>query len=143
MGVGVLGSVKDAEGGRVVVGVGARSRVLESDLDFAVDDALAAAGLTSADVGVLATLDRRVLSEAVRAFAGRRGWILRAFPAAALAAREVPHPNGAHAARVGTPSVAEAAALLAAGAEAELVLPKRVYPCVTVAVGRGGARRPI
>jgi len=98
---------------------------------------LAAAGLTSADVGVLATLDRRIFSEAVRAFAGRRGWILRAFPAAVLATQEVPHPNGAHSARVGTPSVAEAAALLAAGANAELLLPKRVYPCVTVALGRG------
>jgi cobalamin biosynthesis protein CbiG len=98
---------------------------------------LRAAGLTSADVGVLATLDRRVFSDAVRAFAGRRGWILRAFPPAALAAQEVPHPNGAHRARVGTPSVAEAAALLAAGDNAELVLTKRVYPCVTVAVGRG------
>jgi len=134
---GVVWAPAECPGGRVVLGLGATSRVREEDLDGAVDDALACAGLSSAEISVLATVDRRVLSAAVRAFAGRRGWILRAFPAAALAAQPVPNPSAVPAARIGTASVAEAAALLAAGENAELIVGKRVYPCVTVAIGRG------
>lgn len=73
----------------------------------------------------------------MRAVAARRGWALIAFTAEELAAQPVPHPSAATAARVGTASVAEAAALLAAGPAGELIVPKRVYPCVTVAVSRG------
>jgi cobalamin biosynthesis protein CbiG len=93
--------------------------------------------MSAADVGVLATLDRRAAEDAVQAVAARRGWVLIGFAAHELAAQEVPHPSAATAARAGTPSVAEAAALLAAGPGAALLVPKRVYPCVTVAVSRG------
>jgi cobalamin biosynthesis protein CbiG len=46
----------------------------------------------------------------------------------------VPNPSGAVAAAVGTPSVAEAAALCAAGPSGSLLLPKRVFRGVTVAI---------
>ncbi|GAB1641202.1 cobalamin biosynthesis protein [Krasilnikovia sp. MM14-A1259] len=117
---------------RAVVGVGARSGVPEEELDRAVVAALAAAGLRSADVGLLATLDRR--AEVVTVVAARRGWAVRVFPAAELAAVRVPHPSARVAAATATPSVAEAAALLAAGPGAELVLPKTAGARVTVAV---------
>ena len=83
----------------------------------------------------MATIDRR--ADVVRTVAARRGWRLVLFTATELAGREVPHPSAETADRVGTPSVAEAAALLAAGPAAEIIVPKRVYPCVTVAVSRG------
>jgi cobalamin biosynthesis protein CbiG len=118
-------------GGFYVVGVGARARVREEDLDFALDLIVREAN----GVSVLATIDRR--ADAVRAVAARRGWALVTFTAEELAAQPVPHPSNENVDRVGTPSVAEAAALLAAGPAAELVVPKRVYPCVTVAVSRG------
>jgi cobalt-precorrin 5A hydrolase len=121
----------------VIVGMGARARVREEDLDFALDRVLRDAGVGSAAVGALATVDRRAAEDGVRAVAARRGWALIAFTAGQLAAQPVPHPSAATAARVGTASVAEAAALLAAGPQAELIVPKRVYPCVTVAVSRG------
>jgi cobalamin biosynthesis protein CbiG len=133
----VVTVARGGDGVRVVIGLGARSRVSEEDLDFALDRIVRTAGLTSADVAVLATLDRRAGEDAVRAVAARRGWAVRGFAAAELAAQEVPHPSATVARRVATPSVAEAAALLAAGAEAALLVPKRVYPCVTAAVARG------
>jgi cobalt-precorrin 5A hydrolase/precorrin-3B C17-methyltransferase len=58
------------------------------------------------------------------------------FPAAALAEVEVPNPSEVVRAEVGTPSVAEAAALLAAGEGAELVVPKIKGANVTVAAAR-------
>jgi len=114
--------------------VGARSRVPESDLAQAIDAALAAAGLPAAEVVALATLDRRAAEPGMRALAARRGWALSGFPARELGSVAVPGPSETVAALAGTPSVAEAAALRAAGPGGELVASKRVFPCVTVAI---------
>ncbi|MYW71250.1 hypothetical protein GTW08_03825, partial [Pseudonocardia sp. SID8383] len=61
------------------------------------------------------------------------------FAAAALAAVAVPRPDARVAAAVGTPSVAEAAALLAAGDGAHLIVGKTAGQGVTVAVAAGSA----
>ncbi|HWC79202.1 MAG TPA: precorrin-3B C(17)-methyltransferase [Pseudonocardiaceae bacterium] len=66
---------------------------------------------------------------------------LRCYPAEALAGIEVPNPSEVVRAEVGTPSVAEAAALHAAtelslGGAVELVVPKVKNETVTVAVAR-------
>ncbi|MEU7904839.1 cobalamin biosynthesis protein [Actinoplanes sp. NPDC049118] len=123
--------------GLVVLGLGARSGTPDDELAAAACAALAAAGLRPADVGVLATLDRRAGEPGPRAVADRHGWRLVSFTAGELAAVDVPHPSGVVARGAGTPSVAEAAALLAAGPGATLIVPKRVFPAATVAVARG------
>jgi cobalt-precorrin 5A hydrolase/precorrin-3B C17-methyltransferase len=69
------------------------------------------------------------------------GLPVRAFSSAELAAVAVPSPSPAVEAAVGTPSVAEAAALLAAGPGAELVVPKQTGEQATVAVARRRAPR--
>jgi cobalamin biosynthesis protein CbiG len=79
----------------------------------------------------LATLDTRAAEPGVLAAAERLGWPLVGHPAAELAAVPVPAPSGRVAAAVGTPSVAEAAALLGGG---ELLMGKTVCGRVTVAV---------
>ncbi|MFN2505715.1 MAG: precorrin-3B C(17)-methyltransferase, partial [Acidimicrobiales bacterium] len=61
---------------------------------------------------------------------------VRTFTAGALAQVAVPSPSAVVAAAVGTPSVAEAAALLAAGPEAHLVVTKRASAHATVAIAR-------
>jgi cobalt-precorrin 5A hydrolase len=109
---------------RLILGVGARRGA-------------GAADLRAADIAVLATVDRRAGEPAVRDLAAGRGWRLVALPAAELAGQPVPHPSPAVAAAVGTPSVAEAAALRAAGPGGALVVAKRVFPGVTVAIARG------
>ena len=122
----------------MIVGLGARPGTPASTLTAAIHAALAAAGLSPGDVGVLATLDRRAAEDGVRAVAADLGWKLAAYPASELAAQHVPHPSETVAATVGTPSVAEAAALAAAGPHAVLLLPKRVFAAVTVAVADEG-----
>jgi cobalt-precorrin 5A hydrolase len=117
-----------------VVGLGARSGTAAPALAAAIDAALAEAGRSPREVGVLATLDRRAAEEGVRAVAADHGWELVAFSTAELGAQPVPNESETVAAAVGTPSVAEAAALAAAGAGARLIVPKRVFPGVTVAV---------
>jgi cobalamin biosynthesis protein CbiG len=120
-----------------VLGVGARARVPADELVGSIDAALRRAGLPPAGIAALATLDRRAAEAGVRAAAHRYGWPVLAFDSSRLAAVDVPHPAGTVAAAVGTPSVAEAAALLAAGPGGVLVLPKMIFARVTVAIARG------
>ncbi|MEV0897425.1 cobalamin biosynthesis protein [Actinoplanes sp. NPDC049802] len=118
----------------LAVGFGARAGVVAGVLAGAIRDVLAAEGLESSPVAVLATLDRRAAEGGPREVAASAGWRLAGFPAAALAAQRVPTPSAAVGSAVGTPSVAEAAALLAAGPGGRLIVPKRVCRGVTVAV---------
>ena len=116
----------------LVVGVGASSEAPAGAAVALLDAALAAARLSAAAVGVVATIDRRADDPVVRAL----GRPVRAFPAEVLSGVAVPNPSDAVAAEVGTPSVAEAAALLAAGPGSELVVPKQKGPAATIAVAR-------
>ncbi|BBH71271.1 hypothetical protein ACTI_79560 [Actinoplanes sp. OR16] len=95
--------------------------------------ALRRVGLERAHVTVVATLDQR--EPMMREVAAFFGWETRGFPAAVLAGVRVPTPSAVVAAAVGTPGVAEAAALLAAGPGSSLVLTKTIVGPVTVAVG--------
>jgi cobalt-precorrin 5A hydrolase/precorrin-3B C17-methyltransferase len=104
----------------------------ERDTDLAVlerlvDRTLAANDLAAEAVAGLATVDRKGDEPALLALAQERGWTLRLFSAADLAAVPVPHPSEAVAREMGTASVAEAAALQAAGVTAEhLRVPKTI-----------------
>ncbi len=69
-------------------------------------------------VRCLATIDRKGDEPAILALSARHGWPLRLFPAEELARIEVPNPSATVLRVMGTPSVSEAAALLAAGASA-------------------------
>jgi cobalt-precorrin 5A hydrolase/precorrin-3B C17-methyltransferase len=123
----------------LVVGVGSARGVPADEVDALIEAALAAADLHPSSVRCLATVDRKATEPGIVAAAARRGRPLVSFPAARLAAVEVPNPSEIVRAEVGTPSVAEAAALHAArssGRSAELVVEKRVSAHATVAVAR-------
>jgi histidinol-phosphate aminotransferase len=111
----------------ITVGVGASAGVTAEEVLAALDAVVPAPGGPVA----LATLDVRAAEPGLREAAARRGWPLTGHPAAALAAVPVPAPSTRVAAAVGTPSVAEAAALLGGG---QLVVGKTVHGRVTVAV---------
>ncbi|MFH8622392.1 Rv2231c family pyridoxal phosphate-dependent protein CobC [Streptomyces vietnamensis] len=99
------------------LGVGARSGAPVGEILALVDAVLREAGLTRAEVGSLATLDARAAEPGIVAAAAALGVPVRGFTAGELAAVPVPHPSELPLAATGTASVAEAAALLAAGAD--------------------------
>lgn len=109
----------------VFVGVGASRDAPLAEVLTLIAACLAEAGLPAAAVAALATVDVKADEPALCGAAERYGVALHAYPAAALAAVSVPHPTSTALAAVGTPSVAEAAALLAAGPGARLVVEKR------------------
>lgn len=123
----------------LVVGVGTTSDACESDACDAVTAALSAGGLSPLSLGALATIDRRADHPAVAAVAERWCLAVHTFDADRLDAIAVPTPSDVVAQAVGTHSVAEAAALAAAGPGAELVVPKSVGDRVTVAIARRAA----
>ena len=110
-----------------IVGIGAESGVSAEEVLAAIDAVLPPGAL---DVR-LATLDARAREDGIREAAARRGWSLAGHSATLLAAVPVPAPSTVVAGHVGTPSVAEAAALAGGGT---LLVGKTVHGRVTVAV---------
>ncbi|MFF9020610.1 precorrin-3B C(17)-methyltransferase [Streptomyces eurythermus] len=121
----------------LVVGVGASRGAPAEEVLALVEGALREAGLTARSVGELATVDAKAGEPGIVAAAERLGVPLVTYSAEELAGVEVPNPSAAPLAAVGTPSVAEAAALLRGG---ELLVPKRKSAMATCAVVRRPAR---
>ncbi|MGI9064728.1 MAG: cobalamin biosynthesis protein [Pseudonocardiaceae bacterium] len=116
----------------LVVGLGCSLGVRADAVRAAVARALGDRG----DVVAFATVDRRRTEPGLVEVVAAHGAAMRCYSAAELDAVEVPHPSAAVRAHVGTGSVAEAAALLAARelGGGELVVPKLRGEHVTVAV---------
>jgi cobalt-precorrin 5A hydrolase / cobalt-factor III methyltransferase / precorrin-3B C17-methyltransferase len=116
----------------LVAGIGASTGAPARDVSDLLEGAIEGAGLARESLAEVATLDRKTTEPGLRAL----GLRLRGFGAEALRAVPVPTPSAVVADAVGTPSVAEAAALLAAGPGAELVVPKQANAVATVAIAR-------
>ena len=116
----------------LVVGVGASSDAPAGEAQALLDQVLADAGLSHDAVATVATVDRRAADPVITSL----GLPVRAFTSADLAPVEVPNPSDVVLDEVGTASVAEAAALLAAGPGAELVVTKRKAAAATIAIAR-------
>ncbi|MEU3092741.1 precorrin-3B C(17)-methyltransferase [Streptomyces massasporeus] len=106
----------------LVVGVGASKGAPVEEVLGLVEDALRGAGLSVASVAELATVDAKAEEAGIVEAARRLGVPLVTYSAKELAGVDVPNPSDAPLAAVGTPSVAEAAALVGGG---ELLVPKR------------------
>ncbi|MFD8047896.1 precorrin-3B C(17)-methyltransferase [Streptomyces chartreusis] len=106
----------------LVVGVGASRGAPADEVLGLVESALRDAGLSPASLAELATVDAKADEPGIVEAAERLGVPLVTRSADELAVVEVPNPSDAPLAAVGTPSVAEAAALVGGG---ELLVPKR------------------
>ncbi|HEY8983546.1 MAG TPA: precorrin-3B C(17)-methyltransferase [Streptomyces sp.] len=106
----------------LVVGVGASKGAPVDEVLSVIEDALRDAGLSARSVARLATVDAKSEEPGILGAAARLGVPVVTYSAEELAAVEVPNPSDAPLAAVGTPSVAEAAALVGGG---ELLVPKR------------------
>ncbi|WP_416983040.1 precorrin-3B C(17)-methyltransferase [Streptomyces sp. T028] len=106
----------------LVVGVGASKGAPAEEVLEVIEGALRKAGLSPRSVASLATVDAKAEEPGILEAAARLGVPVVTHRAEELAAVEVPNPSDAPLAAVGTPSVAEAAALREGG---ELLVPKR------------------
>ncbi|MDD5033785.1 MAG: cobalamin biosynthesis protein [Methylococcaceae bacterium] len=107
---------------RIMLGLGCDRDTSLETLQTAVAQALA--GLDF-EVAGAATIDKKSDEPAILQLAALHGWPLHFFAAEALAQVPVPNPSETVRKYMGTPAVAEAAALLAGGGE--LLLEKYKY----------------
>ncbi len=123
------------------VGIGCERDTDEALIQFAVETVLKQHHLAIAAVAGVASLDLKADEVGLLAFVQGQGWPLRCFSADTLKAIAVPNPSEIVTNEVGTPSVAEAAALFAASAR-ELTVKKQVVKqpglkgAVTVAIAQ-------
>lgn len=121
------------------LGLGCERGTAAALIEASIHQVLQQQGLAWAAVAGMASIDLKQDEAAFQTLATRFHWPLRFFSAAQLAQPAVPHPSPVVADAVGTPSVAEAAALLAAQSQ-ELVVTKQVFKgeqgACTIAVAR-------
>ena len=123
------------------LGVGCERNTSLTLVERAIDQALEEAGLAPEAVAGLASADRKADEAALLQMRDSRDWLFRTYSAEKLDAIAVPTPSEVVRSELGTASVAEAAALLAAGGDARLRLKKRIskglaneHGAVTVAI---------
>ncbi|GAA0740947.1 cobalamin biosynthesis protein [Ideonella azotifigens] len=101
---------------KLSLGIGCDRGTPRATLAQAVDLALAQIGATLADVAAVASITLKADEPGLLALAAERGWAVHFYEPGELAAVAVPNPSETVRRHTGTPSVSEAAALLAAGA---------------------------
>jgi cobalt-precorrin 5A hydrolase/precorrin-3B C17-methyltransferase len=116
----------------LVLGIGASKGVKVEELEELVVGTLAAHGLSTLSVAHVATVEAKADEGGIVGLCAKTGWPLVTHPASVLAATEVPNPSAHPLEAVGTPSVAEAAALQ----HGALVVEKTKSPMATLAVSR-------
>ncbi|GAA4575397.1 precorrin-3B C(17)-methyltransferase [Micromonospora coerulea] len=121
----------------LVAGIGASRGVPAAEVTELLHRVLADAGLSPASLRCLASVDLKADEAGIVATADALGVPLETWPAGELAAIDVPHPSEVVRAVVGTPSVAEAAALRGGGV---LLVPKTASAMATVAIARHAPR---
>lgn len=101
---------------QLAVGLGCDRGTPLATLQQALDEALALAGARLADVAAVASISLKADEAALIALAAQHGWAMTFYTPEQLAAVPVPNPSETVRRFTGTPSVSEAAALLAASA---------------------------
>jgi cobalt-precorrin 5A hydrolase len=129
----------------IVAGLGSRRGVTAEDVMAAIRAAVGTHGLPMARIGLLATGEAKSGETAFAEAALRLGLPLEIVSQANLAAQQTPTRSTASLAASGVGSMAEAAALAAAGDDARLLGPRTALGPVTCAIAEApspqGTRR--
>ena len=99
---------------KIIAGIGCDRNVSLQTLEEALAQALQQCGLEASAIAGLASIDKKSDESALLQLAEKYGWPLHFFPAEELARIPVPNPSEVVRQYMGTPAVAEAAALKAA-----------------------------
>jgi cobalt-precorrin 5A hydrolase len=113
---------------KVMVGIGCDRNVSLQTLEIALEQALQLADLKKNSIVGLASIDKKNDEVALLELAIKNGWQLHFFTAEELTEVPVPNPSEIVRKYMGTPAVAEAAALLAANTQMQnLLIEKHKY----------------
>lgn len=113
------------------VGIGCQRVTSRELIENAIKQVCRAYHLAEGAIAGIATIDTKANEPGIVELCQQRNWPLKTFGANILSSQEVPHPSNVAAQEVGTPSVAEAAALCA--------IENRQDFCSTKSESAGGA----
>lgn len=113
------------------IGIGCRRGTSKQAIAAAIDQVLKQYALSETEIAGIATVDRKGDETGLLEYCQESHLPLSCFPADRLQAISVPNPSID---RIGTRSVAEAAALIAAGAETLRVPKQAIDKTVTIAI---------
>lgn len=119
---------------RLYVGIGCRRGVSSDDIERAVEKAFHEAGVSWDEPISFASVDLKSDEAGLLDFVAKKGCEITFFAKSDLETVSVPTPSAKVAEKIGVVSVGEASALLAGGEGACLILTKRKYGNVTVAI---------
>ena len=113
---------------KVILGMGCDRGTALATLEAAIDEALLEISLDKSAIKGLATIDKKSDEQGLLQLAEKYHWPMHYFTARELSQVEVPNPSEVVLRYMGTPAVAEAAALLAARAGVnDLLIEKYKY----------------
>ena len=101
----------------IALGLGCDRNTPLTTIAQAIDEALALCLATMSDIQAVASIDLKADEPALQQLAEQQSWQIHFYAAHELAKVEVPNPSETVRKHTGTPSVSEAAALLAAGTD--------------------------
>lgn len=107
---------------KLALGIGCDRGTPAETIARAVADALAQLKADIGDIAAVASITLKADESGLLALAAQHGWRIHFYTAPELAAVPVPNPSETVRKYTGTPSVSEAAALLAAGAPASALV---------------------
>lgn len=102
---------------KITLGLGCDRSTPAATIAQCINEALAICGASPTDVESVASIDLKADEAGLLQVIEQHGWPCTFYPAAALSAVDVPNPSETVRKYTGTPSVSEAAALLAANAD--------------------------
>jgi cobalt-precorrin 5A hydrolase len=102
---------------KIALGLGCDRNTPLATVEQAIKEALAACQSTLTNVKAVASIDLKSDEPALQQLAQQQGWKIHFYAAEELAKVDVPNPSETVRKHTGTPSVSEAAALLAARTE--------------------------
>ncbi|MEG3844071.1 cobalamin biosynthesis protein [Microcoleus sp. herbarium14] len=126
------------------IGIGCERGTARELIETAIQNVCRSYHLAESAIAGIATIDTKVNETGIIELCQGRNWPLKTFPAEVLSSVEVPNPSNIAAKEVGTPSVAEAAALCAASGESliknPLLVPKQIVRNQNPPLLQGGVK---
>ena len=98
----------------IALGLGCDRNTPLATVKTVIEQALALCHASYDDIQAVASIDLKADEPALQQLAQQQGWTIHFYPATELAKVDVPNPSETVRKHTGTPSVSEAAALLAA-----------------------------
>ena len=126
------------------IGIGCERGTSRELIETAIQNVCRSYHLAESAIAGIATIDTKSNETGIVELCQGRNWPLKTFSAEVLSSQEVPNPSNIVAKEVGTPSVAEAAALCAASGESliknPLLVPKQIVSSQHPPLLQGGVK---